>query len=55
MTSSPGSHNAAKATNTAYLPPTVTSTSFAYASKPESRFVFTAIASRRAGKPAAGV
>ena len=54
-TSSPGSQRAAKATNTAYLPPTVTKTCDAAHSKPESRFVFTAIASRNWGKPAAGV
>ena len=55
MTSSPGSHNAANATNTAYLPPTVTNTCDASTENPLSRFVFTAIASRNSGNPAAGV
>ena len=55
ITSSPGSHNAANATNTAYLPPTVTSTCEASHTNPLSRFVLAAIASRNSGKPAAGV
>lgn len=55
MTSSPGSHSAANATKTAYFPPTVTNTWDAVHVKPLSRLVFTAIASRKAGNPAAGV
>ena len=55
ITSSPGSHSAAKATNTACFPPLVTNTCDASTENPLSRFVFTAIASRSSGKPAAGV
>ena len=55
ITSSPGSHNAANATNTAYLPPTVTNTCDEAHSKPLSRLVFATIASRNTGNPAAGV
>ncbi len=54
MTSSPGSHSAANAVNTACLPPLVTSTWLASHWKPLSRNVFAAMASRSAGRPAAG-
>src|SRR5215218_10317260 len=55
MTSSPESHSVANAVNTACLPPLVTSTWLAAHSKPLSRLVFTAMASRSSGRPAAGV
>ena len=55
MTSSPGSHRTANAFATACLPPLVTRTWPAATSKPESRFVFAAIASRSAGIPDVGV
>src|SRR3954453_2260799 len=55
ITSSPGSHNAANAVNTACLPPLVTNTWLAWHWNPESRIVLTAIASRSSGRPAAGV
>ena len=45
----------ANAENTACLPPLVTSTWFGATSYPESRRVLAAIASRSAGRPAAGV
>ena len=54
-TSSPGSHSAANAVNTACLPPFVTSTWLAAQSNPLSRLVLAAIASRSSGSPAAGV
>ena len=55
MTSSPGSHSAANAVNTACLPPLVTNTWLAWHWNPQSRSVFAAIASRSSGNPAAGV
>ena len=55
MTSSPGSHRTAKAFATACLPPLVTSTWLAATSRPESRRVLAAIASRSAGIPPVGV
>ena len=54
MTSSPGSHSAAKAVYTACLPPLVTSTWAAPQSKPLSRLVLTAMASLSSGRPPAG-
>ena len=54
-TSSPGSTIAANDWYTACLPPLVTSTLDGFTSYPESRRVFAAIASRSAGRPAAGV
>ena len=55
MTSSPGSHRTANALATACLPPLVTSTWLPDTSRPESRLVLAAIASRNAGIPAVGV
>ena len=52
ITSSPGSHSAAKAVNTACLPPFVTSTWPACTSNPLSRLVLTAIASLQLGQAA---
>ena len=55
MTSSPGSHSTANALATACLPPLVTSTWRAATTRPESRSVLAAIASRSAGMPPVGV
>ena len=55
MTSSPGSHKAANAVNTACLPPFVTSTCDPKQSNPLSRLVLSAIASFSSGRPPAGV
>ena len=55
MTSSPGSHRTANALATACFPPLLTSTWAAVTSRPESRFVLAAIASRSAGMPPVGV
>ena len=54
-TSSPGFTTAWNAWYTACLPPLVTMTCDGSTSRPESRSVFAAIASRSTGSPAAGV